>query len=55
MRVFCLLRLRVNINNQFSIYQRVFERKAGVFETRKVESFKLVVIVVSVQLFGDKV
>lgn len=46
-------RLRINIHYQLSVYKCVFERKAGIFVVREVESFELVIVVVPVQLVRD--
>ena len=45
--------MRIDVQNQFSIYQGILERNARVFVVREVESFELVVVVVPVQLVHD--
>jgi len=50
MRFACSLRLRVDIQHQLSVYQRVLEGKPRVFVVREVESFELPVVIVPVQL-----
>ena len=51
MRISCISCLGVDVNDQFTIYQRVLERKAGIFVVRKVESVELTIVVMPVQLF----
>lgn len=45
--------MRIDVQNQFPIYQGILERNARVFVVREVESFELVVVVVPVQLVRD--
>jgi hypothetical protein len=42
--------LRINIQHQLPIHQRVLQRNARIFVVREVESFKPMVVVVPVQL-----